>query len=87
MDPVDPTEQGPFGIQLELEPDTRVFNITGRASAAMLLFFLMDGSPGSLIEKLRNEAQFDTMLISYNMGETEIFPTINELAESFEEED
>ena len=43
---------GPFGVQLELEPDTRVFNITGRASAAMLLFLLMDASPGSLIAKL-----------------------------------
>jgi hypothetical protein len=88
MDPVDPTEQGPFGIELELEPDTRVFNIRGRASAAMLLFFLMDGSKGSLIEKLRNEAQFDTMLISYNMNlkEGDPFPTINELAESFEED-
>ena len=78
---------GPFGVQLEREPDTRVFNITGRASAAMLLFLLMDASPGSLIAKLKIEAQFDTMLISYNMGEAETFPTINELAESFEEED
>ena len=78
---------GPFGVQLELEPDTRVFNVTGRASAAMLLFLLMDTSPGSLISKLKNEAQFDTMIISYNMGEAGTFPTINELSESFEEED
>ena len=30
----------PFGVTLELEPDTRVFNLHGRASASMLLFFL-----------------------------------------------
>ncbi len=78
---------GPFGVQLELEADTRVFNITGRASAAMLLFFLMDASPGSLIAKLRNEAQFDTMLISYNMGPGEQFPTMDEILENIEESD
>ena len=78
---------GPFGVQLEREPDTRVFNITGRASAAMLLFFLMDASPGSLIAKLRNEAQFDTMLLGYNMGADEAFPTLEGIVESIEESD
>jgi len=78
---------GPFGVQLELEPDTRVFNITGRASAAMLLFFLMDASPGSLIAKLKNEAQFDTMLIGYNRGADEPFPTLEEIAKNIEESD
>ena len=78
---------GPFGVQLELEPETRVFNITGRASAAMLLFFLMDASPGSLIAKLRNEAQFDTMLIGYNMGADEPFPTLEEIAQNTEDDD
>ena len=78
---------GPFGVQLELEPDTRVFNITGRASAAMLLFLLMDASPGSLIAKLRNEAQFDTMVISYNTGADEEFPTLEEIAKNLEESD
>ena len=78
---------GPFGVQLEREPDTRVFNITGRASAAMLLFLLMDASPGSLIAKLKIEAQFDTMLISYNMGPGEEFPTLEEIAKNLEDED
>mgnify|MGYP006078805399 CR=1 FL=1 len=78
---------GPFGVQLELEPDTRVFNITGRASAAMLLFFLMDASPGGLIAKLKNEAQFDTMLIGYNMGADEHFPALGEIATNLEDED
>jgi len=78
---------GPFGVQLELEADTRVFNITGRASAAMLLFFLMDASEGSLIAKLKNEAQFDTMLISYNMDSGEPFPTLEEIAKSVEDDD
>ena len=78
---------GPFGVQLELEPDTRVFNITGRASAAMLLFFLMDASEGSLIAKLKNEAQFDTMLISYNMDSGEQFPTLEEIAKNVEDDD
>ena len=78
---------GPFGVQLELEPDTRVFNITGRASAAMLLFFLMDASPGSLIAKLKNEAQFDTMVIGYNMGADEHFPALGEIAKNIEESD
>ena len=78
---------GPFGVQLELEADTRVFNITGRASAAMLLFFLMDASEGSLIAKLKNEAQFDTMLISYNMDSGEPFPTLEEIAKSLEDDD
>ena len=78
---------GPFGVQLELEPDTRVFNITGRASAAMLLFFLMDASEGSLIAKLKNEAQFDTMLISYNMDSGEPFPTLEEIAKNVEDDD
>ena len=78
---------GPFGVQLELEPDTRVFNITGRASAAMLLFLLMDASPGSLIAKLKNEAQFDTMLLGYNTGADEAFPIIEEIAKNIEESD
>ena len=78
---------GPFGVQLELEADTRVFNITGRASAAMLLFFLMDASEGSLIAKLKNEAQFDTMLISYNMDSGEPFPTLEEIAKNDEDDD
>ena len=78
---------GPFGVQLELEADTRVFNITGRASAAMLLFFLMDASEGSLIAKLKNEAQFDTMLISYNMDSGEPFPTLEEIAKNVEDAD
>ena len=78
---------GPIGMQLEREPDTRVFNITGRASAAMLLFLLMDASPGSLIAKLKIEAQFDTMLISYNMGPGEEFPTLEEIAKNLEDED
>jgi|TARA_Y100001949_G_scaffold165799_1_gene161888 hypothetical protein len=78
---------GPFGVQLELEADTRVFNITGRASAAMLLFFLMDASEGSLIAKLKNEAQFDTMLISYNMDSGEPFPTLEEIAKNVEDDD
>ena len=79
--------EGPFGVQLELEPNTRVFNITGRASAAMLLFFLMDASEGSLIAKLKNEAQFDTMLISYNMDSGEPFPTLEEIAKNVEDDD
>ena len=78
---------GPFGVQLELEADTRVFNLTGRASAAMLLFFLMDASEGSLIAKLKNEAQFDTMLISYNMDSGEPFPTLEEIAKNVEDDD
>ena len=78
---------GPFGVQLELEADTRVFNITGRASAAMLLFFQMDASEGSLIAKLKNEAQFDTMLISYNMDSGEPFPTLEEIAKNVEDDD
>ena len=78
---------GPFGVQLEREPDTRVFNITGRASAAMFLFLLMEASPGSLIAKLKIEAQFDTMLISYNMGSGEEFPTLEEIAKNLEDED
>ena len=78
---------GPFGVQLELEADTRVFNITGRASAAMLLFFLMDASEGSLIAKLKNEAQFDTMLISYNIDSGEPFPTLEEIAKNVEDDD
>ena len=78
---------GPFGVQLELEPETRVFNLTGRASAAMLLFFLMDASEGSLIAKLKNEAQFDTMLISYNMDSGEPFPTLEEIAKNVEDDD
>ena len=78
---------GPFGVQLELEADTRVFNITGRASAAMLLVFLMDASEGSLIAKLKNDAQFDTMLISYNMDSGEPFPTLEEIAKNVEDDD
>ena len=74
-------------MQLELEADTRVFNITGRASAAMLLFFLIDASEGSLIAKLKNEAQFDTMLISYNIDSGEPFPTLEEIAKNVEDDD
>jgi len=58
----------PFGITLELEPDTRVFNIHGRASASMLLFFLMDASKGGILNKLTEEAQFDSLLASYQVN-------------------
>ena len=53
----------------------------------MLLFFLMDASEGSLIAKLKNEAQFDTMLISYNMDSGEPFPTLEEIAKNVEDDD
>ena len=56
----------PFGITLELEPDTRVFNLHGRAPASMLLFFLMDASEGGLLNKLQEEVSFDNLLTGYH---------------------
>jgi|TARA_R110002020_G_scaffold39307_2_gene117057 hypothetical protein len=51
--------QEEWGVFLDLDPDTRVWDLRARGNAAMLLFILMDVSPVSLISKLIDESKFD----------------------------
>lgn len=51
--------QEEWGVFLDLDPDTRVWDLRARGNAAMLLFILMDVSPLSLISKLIDESKFD----------------------------
>ena len=51
--------QEEWGVFLDLDPDTRVWDLRARVNAAMLLFILMDVSPVSLISKLIDESKFD----------------------------
>ena len=50
-----------WGVFLDLDPETRVWDLRARGSAAMLLFLLMDVSPMSLMTKLIDESKFDSL--------------------------
>jgi len=54
--------QEEWGVFLDLDPDTRVWDLRARGNAAMLLFILMDVSPMSLISKLIDESKFDAAI-------------------------
>ncbi len=58
-----------WGVHLNLDPETRVWELTARGSAAMLLFIFMDVSPMSLVNKLIEEAKFDSAIKGYDLEE------------------
>ena len=56
-----------FGVALNLDPETRVWEVRARGNASMLMFLLLDVSEHSLMNKLFEEAKFDQ--VGANMGE------------------
>tara|TARA_E500000331_G_scaffold341658_1_gene374392 strand:- start:1597 stop:1851 length:255 start_codon:yes stop_codon:yes gene_type:complete len=56
-----------FGVALNLDPETRVWEVRARGNASMLMFLLLDVSEHSLMNKLFEEAKFDQVVA--NMGE------------------
>jgi len=52
---------------LDLDPETRIWQIRARGSAASLMFLLVDASPHSLMTKLLEEAKFDQVMRSYDV--------------------
>ena len=56
-----------FGGALNLDPETRVWEVRARGNASMLMFLLLDVSEHSLMNKLFEEAKFDQVVA--NMGE------------------
>ena len=61
-------ENVPFDIQLEMDPETRMWRITATGTASTLLYFLLDASEQGIIEKLWEEAKVDR-LVKYDLGE------------------
>ena len=60
MDEFDDIEDE-FGIYLTLDNETRMWEISGKGPAAMLLYFLTDGEH-SVTAKLAEEAKFDKVV-------------------------
>ena len=56
-----------YGVMLNLDPETRVWEIRARGQASMLMFLLLDVGEHSLMNKLYEEAKFDQVVA--NMGE------------------
>jgi hypothetical protein len=56
-----------YGVALNLDPETRVWEIKARGQASMLMFLLLDVGEHSLMNKLYEEAKFDQVVA--NMGE------------------
>ena len=63
----DTFEQG-WGVMLDLDPETRVWELRARGTAAMLMFLLMDVTDTSLMSKLMEEAKFDQVMKNYDVG-------------------
>ena len=55
-----------FGVALNLDPETRVWEVRAKGNASMLMFLLLDVSEHSLMNKLFEEAKFDQVVA--NMG-------------------
>ena len=49
---------------LNLDPETRTWEMRARGTAAMLMFLLVDASEGSVMSKLLEEAKFDQVIKS-----------------------
>ena len=56
-------EEG-YGVLLDLDPETRIWEMRARGTAAMLMFLLVDASSGSVMTKLLEEAKFDQVVRS-----------------------
>jgi hypothetical protein len=59
-------EEG-WGVMLNLDPETRVWEMKARGQASMLMFLLLDAGEHSLMNKLYEEAKFDQVVA--NIGE------------------
>lgn len=55
-----------WGVSLNLDPETRVWDVQARGSAAMLLFILLDTSEHSLVSKLIEESKFDRAIHGFD---------------------
>ena len=53
-----------WGVMLNLDPETRIWEMRARGTAAMLMFLLVDASEGSVMQKLLDEAKFDQVVKS-----------------------
>ena len=62
------TDAPPFEIQLEMDPENRMWRIMATGSVSTLLFFLLDASDTGIVQKLWEEAKFDR-LVKYDLGE------------------
>ena len=56
-----------WGVRLNLDPETRVWEIHATGSAAMLLFILLDTSEHSLVTKLIEESKFDRTISGFDI--------------------
>jgi len=63
----EPYRHDEWGIYLDLDPETRVWELRARGSAAMLLFIIMDVSPMSLVSKLIEESKFDAAIKGFEV--------------------
>ena len=52
---------------LDLDPETRIWQIRAKGTAATLMFLLVDASPHSLMNKLLEDAKFDQVMRSYDV--------------------
>ncbi len=59
-----PTHGEEWGVMLNLDPETRIWEMRARGTAAMLMFLLVDASEGSVMQKLLDEAKFDQVVKS-----------------------
>ena len=66
-EPFDEPPDEDFGVMLDLDPETRIWQIRARGTAATLMFLLVDASPHSLMNKLLEEAKFDQVMRSYDV--------------------
>ena len=48
-----------WGVMLNLDPETRLWEMRARGTAAMLMCLLVDASEGRVMQKLLDEAKFD----------------------------
>ena len=53
-----------WGVMLNLDPETRTWEMRARGTAAMLMFLLVDASEVSVMSKLLEEAKFDQVIKS-----------------------
>ena len=53
-----------WGVMLNLDPETRIWEIRSRGTGAMLRLLLVDASEGSVMQKLFDEAKFDQVVKS-----------------------
>ena len=53
-----------WGVMLNLDPETRTWEMRARGTAAMLMFLLVDASEGSVMTKLLEESKFDQVIKS-----------------------